>query len=63
MPKKKPAIGRPPKKPGEKVRTPMRYFRCDDETYAEFEAAALAKNQTTSEWIRETLTRATRRQK
>lgn len=46
-----------PRRPGRPAtgQTPKRNFRMDDESYAIVEAAAQAAEQTTSEFIRDTL--------
>jgi predicted HicB family RNase H-like nuclease len=51
-------IGRPPT-----GQTPKRIFRMDDEGWQAVEAAARAAGVTTSEWVREVLSRAAKRAK
>lgn len=64
MTKKKPRIGRPPKKAGEHVRTPARILgRVDDETWNELQAAANRAGKSFTQWAVEILTRAARRTK
>ena len=41
--------------------TPKRYFRLDDEAWAEIERAAADRGKTISEFVRETLLRAAKR--
>jgi uncharacterized protein (DUF1778 family) len=53
---KKPGRGRPAT-----GHTPKRYFRLDDEGWAAVERAAAAREQTVSEFVRETLLRAAKR--
>ena len=42
--------------------TPKRYFRMDDEGWGRVEAAAEAAGITVSEWIRDRLTKAAKRE-
>lgn len=52
----KPKVGRPAT-----GQTPKRYFRMDDESWETVERAAKAREQTVSDFVRETLLRAAKR--
>lgn len=53
----KPKMGRPAT-----GHTPKRYFRMDDAGWAAIEQAAASRGQTISEFVRETLLRAAKRE-
>ena len=53
---KKPGRGRPAT-----GQTPKRYFRMDDESWAEIERAASDRGKTVSEFVRDTLLKAAKR--
>jgi predicted HicB family RNase H-like nuclease len=52
---------RPPGRPATGI-TPKRYFRMDDESWALIEQAAQRAGVTISDWIRERLTKAAKRE-